>query len=137
MTKFFAQLLISVMLGVGIAVGSDPEVRGVAAEVWAEAGAATQSAVDATLHVIDDIDLTSAFSLNADASTNTQAEANTEVNGDAHGAVDVNGILNELNVDGSLSAESQAETNLETEGAGLTLKGILNTSLGIGTLFGD
>jgi hypothetical protein len=126
------------MVGLGAAVGLNPDVKGRVTETWTEAKAVVQETVQSAFDAVAGANVNVGASLDvsaegkADASTGANVQAGTE----GSAALDLNGFLDEsASLDGSLSAESQ--TSAETQGFGLSLKNMINSALGIGLGFGE
>lgn len=141
MTKLFAQLLLSAMVGIGAAAGFNPDVKGKVVETLTEAKAAAREAVHSTFEAIAGTDLSADVSVNASAEGNTnaqtEADGNVQAKTDGNATLDLSGLFDEsVSMDGSLSAETQTDVSAEPGGIGLNLTNAINSALGIGLGFG-
>lgn len=100
MSKFFVQLLLSVIVSVSAAVGFNPHAREKLHETWSEAKALVRETTQAAFETVSGLDVKTEAS--ADASVETDIEA--EVSADAEAEAGV-----ELESDAEIEAEAEAD----------------------------
>ena len=135
MSRFFAQLLLSIMIGVGAAVGFRSDVRGELNKTLREAKVSLNERANIALDSAGDLktQVNTAVSVSAKANANTKAsiKGNAKSDAKAKGSLDVQGItggnlldesLSDFSLDGSLDANSQTNIDVETEDLELDLK---------------
>jgi hypothetical protein len=120
MTKFFIQLLLSVMLGVGAAVGFNPHVREKAHETWDEAKAFVRETAQAALETVAGVEIKP----EASADTSVETDIDTEVSAQA-----------EIEAEAELEAEIEAEVEAELEDAKLELENEIESGVDLGLDF--
>jgi len=141
MTRFFAQLLLSVMIGLSAAVGFNLDARSELKQTLREAGTLVQGTAKAALKTAGDLfaqgDVKFAASMDASADGNVEAnsssshargkgDADIQLTGDGTLKLDPSPVLN---VDGSLSADSRTQVEVDTKNAGLDLKEKIKSAL--------
>ena len=93
MSKFFAQLLLSIMISVGAAVGFRSDVRGELNKTWREAKVSLNERANITLDSAGDVktQVNTAVTVWAKANTNVKASIkdNAKADAKAKGNVDV------------------------------------------------
>lgn len=144
MSRFFVQLLLSLLVGVGAAVGFRPDVRGEVNKTLREAKgfiaetdeAALETAADVSTRVEADV------SVSAEADSSVSAEDELEVEADAQADVDVDAEVDrgrplrnnsspEVSLDGSLEANSEMGVEVEAGELELELENETESSLGL------
>jgi transcription termination factor NusB len=100
MTKFFIQLLLSIMLGVGAAVGFSPDIREKVHETWDEATTFVHETAQAAFETIAGVEIKP----EASAETSVETDIDTEVSAEA-----------EIEAEAELEAELEAEVEAELE----------------------
>jgi len=139
MTRFFAQLLLSVMIGISAAAGFNSNVRGELKETMHSAGVMVQETMQIALESAGD--LFAQTNVKVDAAVDTYAEGNansSSTNAQMTGAGDLNLLASPtLNVDESSSSDSQVNADSETEDANLSLSEKLKSTLGLNFGFGN
>jgi len=145
MSKFFAQLLLSIMLGVGAAVGFRSDVRGELDKTVREAKVSLHETAKITLDSAANVktQVNTAVTVSAKANTNVKASIkdNAKADAKAKGNVDLqvgpggnllNNVVPDLSLDGSLNTNSQTSAGVDAQGLGLDLKNKINSTLDIG-----
>ena len=145
MPKFFAQLLLSIMIGVGAAVGFRSDVRGELNETVREAKVSLHETAKITLDSAANVktQVNTAVTVSAKANTNIKASIkdNAKADAKAKGNVDLqvgpggnllNNVVPDLSLDGSLNTNSQTSAGVDAQGPGLDLKNKINSTLDIG-----
>jgi hypothetical protein len=134
MTKFFAQLLVSVMVSISAAVGLGPHVKDVLSDSWAEAKTFLNEkaegiiGMDRSVDTNVNLDLTLESEFDAGRTGKSNAEVDAGVDLDAE-LDDVYNVLPESTANGSAEAEVDAKAELgETE---LDLEGSIESGLEI------
>lgn len=132
MTKFFAQVLVSVMVSISAAVGLSPHVKEALSDSWAEAKTFLSEAAegiigtDSSLDTSIDLDATLESEFDAGGTGKSKAEVDADLDLDAE-FDDVHSILPESTVNGSAEVEIDAKAEAgETE---LDLEGSIETGL--------
>ena len=138
MSKFFVQLLLSVLVGVSAAVGFSPN----AVKVRQEAKASLRETVNIALQSVGN--LTTQVKTNTSVSAQTQvkapiksnAKADTKVKGSLDAQVITGGnVLNDLNLSpeaslgGSLTTNAQTTAGTNAQGVEVNLKNTLKSVL--------
>lgn len=145
MSKFFAQLLLSIMIGVGAAVGVRSDVRGEVNKTLREAKVSLQETAKITLDSAANVktQVNTAVSVSAKANTNVKASIkdNAKADAKAKGNLDVQVItggnlldqsLSSFSVDGSLNTNSQTTVGADAQGLELDLKNKAKSTLDVG-----
>ena len=139
MTRFFAQLLLSVMIGISAAAGFNSNVRGELKETMHSAGVMVQETVQTALESAGD--LFAQTDVKVDVAVDAYAEGNansSSTNTRLTGAGNLNLLASPtLNVDNSSSFDSQVNADSETEDANLSLSEKLKSTLGLNFGFGN
>lgn len=120
MSKFFAQMLISVVLGVSAAVGFSPDVRGEVEGTFREAEAFAHALTRSVFEA----------AANVEANTDVSAEASMGVETDLD-------LVPNASVDASVSAESETDAEVESDAASLGLENSLEAILDLGVGIGE
>ncbi|HEX9839161.1 MAG TPA: hypothetical protein VGA72_07445 [Anaerolineales bacterium] len=136
MSRFFAQLLLSVMIGVGAAVGFRSDVRGEVNKTSRQAKVSLNERANIALDSAGDVktQVNTAVSVSARANTNAKAsiKGNAKVDAKAKGNLDVqvttggdllNNVIPDIPLDGSLdsSLNTNSQTNIGADAPGLVL----------------
>jgi hypothetical protein len=151
MSKFFAQLLLSIMIGVGAAVGVRSDVRGEVNKAIREAKVSLQETakitVDPTANVKTQVNTAVSVSAKKDAKVKVNANVkasikdNAKVDVTAKGNVDVQGssawnpledVVSTLALDGALNTNVQTTVGAEAQGLELDLKNRTKSTLDVG-----
>jgi len=145
MSKFFPQLLLSIMIGVGAAVGFRSDVRGEVNKTLREAKVSLQETAKITLDSAGDMktQVNTAVSVSAKAKANIKASIKGNANTDAKakGNFDAQAITGDnllgnvaptLLLDGSLNSNSQTNIGADAQGLELDLKNKAKSTLDIG-----
>ena len=145
MSKFFAQLLLSIMISVGAAVGFRSDVRGELNKTWREAKVSLHETAKINLDSATNVktQVNTAVSVWAKANTNVKASIkdDTKTDAKAKGNVDVqvstggnllNNVVPELSLDGSLNTNAQTNIGADAQGLDLDLKNKTKSSLDVG-----
>ena len=140
MSRFFAQLLLSVLISVSAAVGFSPDVRGEWNETWREAKAFLRETADTALgtvgHVIAQVN--TAVSASAQANARASTEGNAKVDAKAKGSSDTQvmtednlfgNLFSGFSMDDSVTADSQTNAAADTQGPELNLKNRTKSTL--------
>jgi hypothetical protein len=104
MSKFFIQLLLSIMLGVSAAVGFSPEAREKVHAAWDEAKAFVQETVQAALETVEEVEIQHEASANASFKSDVDAEVSTQVD---------TGVRAESGADAEANLKAGTEAKLE------------------------
>ncbi len=144
MSKFFAQLLLSIMIGVGAAAGFRSDVRGEVNKTLREAkvslneraNIALDSAGDAKTQVNTTVSV-SAKANNARASDIGNAKADAKAKGNLDVQVSTGGNLldnsvSNVSLDASLNTNSQTSVGTALQGLELDLKNKTQSTLDLG-----
>jgi len=145
MSKFFAQLLLSIMISVGAAVGFRSDVRGELNKTWREAKVSLHETAKINLDSAANVktQVNTAVSVWAKANTNVKASIkdNAKADAKAKGDVDVqmstggnllNNVIPDLSLDGSLNTNSQTNVGADAQGPELDLKNKAKSTLDVG-----
>jgi len=145
MSKFFAQLLLSIMISVGAAVGFRSDVRGELNKTWREAKVSLHETAKINLDSAGDMktQVNTAVSASAKANANAKAFIKGNVTADAKtkGNVDVEmvtvgNLLDEspsnFSLDSSLNTNSQTNVGADALGLDLNLKNKTKSTLDVG-----
>jgi len=126
MSKFFVQMVLSVLVAVSAAIGFSPNVRNEVHKTLGEAKSLVHEMKWEIFHTVKNVD--------ADAEIATKAEGESAVNSDVD--VDLNLIANqaseksaETNIESALSAESETEAAISSNNGSLNLEHELETDL--------
>jgi hypothetical protein len=141
MSKFFAQLLLSIMISVGAAVGFRSDVRGELNKTWREArlshGETAKINLDSAANVKTQVN--TAVSVWAKANTNVKdnAKADAKVKGNVDVQVStggnlLNNVVPDLSLDSSLDTNSQTNVGADAQGLELDLKNKTKSTLDVG-----
>ncbi len=145
MSKFFAQLLLSIMVGVGAAVGFRSDVRGEVNKTLREAKVSLQETAKITLDSAGDVktQVNTAVSVSAKTNANIKAsiKGNAKTEAQAKGNSDVqvittgdllDDVVSTLSLDGSLNTNSQTNVGADAQGLELDLKNRAKSTLDVG-----
>ena len=149
MSRFFAQLLLSIMISVGAAVGFRSDVRGELNKTIREAKVSLHETAKITLGSVADVktQVDTAVSVSAKKNVNVNANVkasikdNPKANAKAKGNLDVQVItggnlldqsLSGFSVDGSLNVNSQSTVGADAPGPELDLKNEAKSILDVG-----
>src|SRR5687768_179578 len=145
MSKFFAQLLLSIMIGVGAAVGFRSDVRGEVNKTLREAKVSLQEAAKITLGSAGDVktQVNTAVSVSAKTNANIKAfikgNAKTDAKAKGNAGVQVittgdllEGVVPTLSLDGSLNTNTQTNVGADAQGLELDLKNKAKSTLDVG-----
>ena len=150
MSKFFAQLLLSIMIGVGAAVGVRSDGRGEVNKTVRDMKVALQETakitVDPTAKVKTQVNTAVSVSAKKDAKVKVNANVkasikdNAKVDVTAKGNVDVQGsrawnpledVVSTLALDGALNTNAQTTVGAEAQGLELDLKNRTKSTLDV------
>ena len=145
MSKLFAQLLLSIMIGVGAAVGFRSDVRGEVNKTLREAKVSLQETAKITLDPAGDVktQVNTAVSVSTKTNANIKAsiKGNAKTDAKAKGNSDVQAITggnilddvaSNLSLDGSLNTNSQTNVGADAQGLELDLKNKAKSTLDVG-----
>ena len=145
MSKFFAQLLLSIMISAGAAVGFRSDVRGELNKTWREAKVSLHETAKINLDSAANVktQVNTAVPVWAKANTNVKASIkdNAKADAKAKGNVDVqvitggnllNIVVPDLSLDGSLNTNSQTSAGVDAHGLELDLKNKTKSTLDVG-----
>ena len=145
MSKFFAQLLLSIMISVGAAVGFRSDVRGELNKTWREAKVSLHETAKINLDSAANVktQVNTAVSVWAKANTNVKASIKNNAKADAKAKGNVNvqmstggNLLDEslsnFSLDGSLNTNSQTSAGVDGQGLELDLKNKTKSTLDVG-----
>jgi hypothetical protein len=148
-SRFFAQLLLSVMIGVGAAVGFRSDVRGQVNKTSRQAKVSLNERANIALDSAGDVktQVNTAVSVSARANANAKAsiKGNAKVDAKAKGNLDVqvtsggdllNNAITDISLDGSLDSSlhtnSQTNVGADVQGLVLDLKNETQSTLDLG-----
>jgi len=135
MTKFFAQFLFSVMIGVSAAVGLNSNLRGELKQTVHDTRVLVQETAQTALETASDLFAQTDMRLDTSVGVSTEGGSDTSssvTDAQLTGAGNLNlSVSPTLNADSSLAADSHANTDLQTEDAELSLTEELNSMLGL------
>jgi hypothetical protein len=117
MTKFFIQLLLSIMLGVGAAVGFSPDIREKVHETWDQATTFVHETAQAAFETVAGVEIKP----EASADTSVETDIDTEVSAEA-----------EIEAEAELKAKFEAEVEAELEDAKLELENDIESDVDLG-----
>ncbi|HEU0292457.1 MAG TPA: hypothetical protein VFR47_06960 [Anaerolineales bacterium] len=100
MSKFFVQLLLSVIVSVSAAVGFNPHAREKLHETWREAKALVRETTQAAFETVSGVEVNTEASTEASVETDVDAEAFADTDTEA-------GV--ELEADAEIETEAEAE----------------------------
>jgi hypothetical protein len=136
MTKFFAQLLLSVFIALGAAAGFDPDVKGELTKTWDAAKAFLSETAETAAGM--DGDLSAGMGANAAVQAEFDAGYTSETPDEKHKGFDlgalfdgVHDLLPASSLNGSVSAEAESEAEIGSAGTNLDLEGGVESGLGI------
>ena len=145
MSKFFAQLLLSIMISVGAAVGFRSDVGGELNKTWREAKVSLNERANIALDSAGDVktQVNTAVTVWAKANTNVKASIkdNAKAGAKAKGNVDVqmssggnllDESLSNFSLDSSLNTNSQTSAGVDTQGLELDVKNKTKSTLEVG-----
>lgn len=151
MSKFFAQLLLSIMIGVGAAVGVRSDVRGGVTKALREAKVSFQETakitVDPAANVKTQVNTAVSVSAKKNAKVNVNANVKASIKDNAKADVRAKGnldvqvlnggdlledVASTLSLDGSLDTNSQTTVGADAQGLELDLKNRLKSTLDVG-----
>ena len=126
MTKFFTQLLLSVIVGFGVAVGFNSEAKDKLHATWHAAKTFVHEMADAAFETASEVEINTAALIGAEAETKVELEAEIESEVEAETSTDT-----EAQAEFEAEAESETEVEIETENAELELESELESDLGL------
>ena len=145
MSKFFAQLLLSIIIGVGAAVGFRSDVRGEVSKTLREAKVSLQETAKITLDSPGDVKtrVNTAVSVSAKTNANIKAsiKGNAKTDAKAKGNLGVqvittgdllDDVVSTLSLDGSLNTNTQTNVGADAQGLELDLKNTAKSTLDVG-----
>ena len=145
MSKFFAQLLLSTLIGVGTAAGFRSDVRGEVNKALRGGKVSFQETAKITLespaHVETQVNTAVSVSAKADANLKTSIKHNAKADAKAKGNIDMqvstagdllDAGVSPLSLDGSTNTNSQTNVGADAQGLGLDLKNNARTALDVG-----
>ena len=139
MTKFFAQFLLSVMIGISAAAGFNSNIRGELKETVQEARSLVRETAQAAFETAGDLFTETDVTL--DTSVAIAAEENADfssTNTQLTGAGNLNLLAAPaLSLDSSLATDVHVNADAETEAAELSLSEKLKSTLGLTFGFGN
>jgi hypothetical protein len=100
MTKFFVQLLLSVIVSVSAAVGLNPNAREKLHETWNEAKALVRETTQAAFETVSGVEVNKEASVEASVETEMDAEASADTDTAARA---------ELEAEAEIEAEAEAD----------------------------
>jgi hypothetical protein len=138
MTKFFAQLLLSLMIGISAAVGFNHDAKEKVVKTWTETKSLVHEATQAALESASD--MSAKIKGKSDASVQSNQDAGLAA--DSESALNAGIELNELTdgvhwqsavstVKGSAALESENEASMKTGEARLDLESEIESTLEI------
>ena len=145
MSKFFAQLLLSIMIGVGAAVGFRSDVRGEVSKTLREAKVSLHETAKITLDSPGDVKTRVNMAVSVSAKTNANIKASikgiAKTDAKAKGNLDVQAITggnlldnvaSNISLDGSLNTNAQTNVGADVQGLELDLKNRAKSTLDVG-----
>ena len=145
MSRFFAQLLLSIMISVGAAVGFRSDVRGELNKTWREAKVSLHETAKINLDSAANVktQVNTAVTVSAKANTNIKASIkdNAKAGAKAKGNVDVqvssgcnllDNSFSDFSLDSSLNTNSQTNIGADAQGLELDLKNKTKSTLEVG-----
>jgi len=145
MSRFFAQLLLSVLIGVGTAVGFRSDVRGEVNKTLREAKVSFQEtakiALESPANVETQVSTAVSVSAKADANGKTSIKHNAKADAKAKGNTDIQlstagdllvAGVSTLSLEGSINTNSQTSVGADAQGLGLDLKNNARPALDVG-----
>jgi len=145
MSKFFAQLLLSIMIGVGAAVGFRSDVRGEVNKTLREAKVSLQETAKISLDQAGDVKTQVSTGVSVSAKTNANIKAsikgNAKTDAKAKGNLGVqvittgdllDDVVSTLSLDGSLNTNTQTNVGADAQGLELDLKNTAKSTLDVG-----
>ncbi len=143
MSKFFIQLFLSVLIGLGAAAGFSPHVREELNQTWHKTNTSLHEVANVTVKTGSDVMTQAKTSVSvsaqadAKASTKGNLKADTKANSSLDAQVVTKGALiddslTKSSLDASLKVDSQTNAKINTEGVDLSVKDKTNTTLDIG-----
>ena len=145
MSKFFAQLLLSIMISVGAAVGFRSDVRGELNKTWREAKVSLHETAKINLDSAANVktQVNTAVSVWAKANTNVKASIKNNAKADAKAKGNVNvemstggnlldNSFSDFSLDSSLNTNSQTNIGADAQGLELDLKNKAKSTLEVG-----
>lgn len=143
MSKFFIQMFLSVLIGLGAALGFSPHVREELNQTWHKTNASLQETANVTVKTDGDVVAQAKTSVSVSAQTNakasikgnlkadTKANSNLDAQAVAAGAL-IGDSLSKPSLDTSLKVDTQTSAKINTEGVDLNVKDKTKTTLDIG-----
>jgi hypothetical protein len=135
MSKFFIQLLLSIVVGVGAVVSLRQDVREGLKETFHQTADVVTTAIsDMTSHVNASASTSTEFNTKASAQPNAQADLKVKDDLDVqvnNGGTLLHSVTPNLSTKGSATVNSQSNANVNTQGAELQLKDKTNSALNI------
>ncbi len=143
MSKFFIQLFVSILIGLGAAAGFSPHVRGELNQTWHETKAFFRETANATVKTADDVmtQVNTSVSVSAQADGkaltkgNLKADTKASSNLDAQvvtGSTLIDDSLSKSALDASLKADSQTNDKINTQTTDLNVKEKTKSTLDFG-----
>jgi hypothetical protein len=143
MSRFFAQLLLSIVLGVGAAVGFRSDVRGELNKTVREAKVSLHETAKITLNSAANVktQVNTAVTVSAKANTNVKAsikdnaKADMKAKGNLQAGAGGNLLdqsLSDFSLDGSLNTNAQTTVGVDAEDLELDLKNQIKSALDVG-----
>lgn len=133
MSKFFLQLLLSTMVGVGAALGFHPEVK---SELKGTLQEAKSSLHEAAIDLAVAFDAAVSVDADAQSTAKTDGTAALELNSDLAAAIETDDqgsflqdLFSNLSLDGSSENETRTDTEADTAVSDVGLNGQSATSL--------
>ena len=145
MSKFFAQLLLSIMISVGAAVGFRSDVRGELNKTWREAKVSLHETAKINLDSAANVktQVNTAVTAWAKANTNVKASIKDNAKADAKAKGNVNvqmstggnlldNSFSDFSLDSSLNTNSQTNIGADAQGLELDVKNKTKSTLEVG-----
>jgi hypothetical protein len=139
MTKFFAQFLLSVMIGVSAAAGFNSNARGTLKETVHAARIVIRETAHTAFETVGDLFTQTDVNLDAAVDVASKGTANSSsTNAQLTGTGNLDLVAAPaLSVDGSLAADARINAEAETENVDLSLSEKLKSTLGLTFGFGN
>jgi DNA integrity scanning protein DisA with diadenylate cyclase activity len=135
MSKFFIQMLLSLVVAVSAAVGFRPEVKGTVSKTLREAKAFTQEIAGSIFQASNvEVEAEASVSTEASAEALLKHQAEGELESETNANVELDNALNglsETNVGILFSAESEGETEIKSNQANLNLENEIESQLDV------
>lgn len=137
MSKFFVQLLLSVMVGLSAVLGFSPNTKSELHKTWQRTNAALHEMVHTTVETVSDVSANISVEVNAE----TTAESHEETEASANSNLDTNvgsedsvldNVVPDFWLNGSSASEIQTNAEADTLGIDAGLQETSESTLDIG-----